>query len=293
MIWRNFHWAPDGVGGGGESPAAAEAAAEDSSAAGAAEGQADGATGAGAAQAEGASPAKDPTWFSQVSAELRNDPKFRESWGGCATISDAIRKADSERVDLSGYVKLPKDGGTREEFMAFSRAMGIPESSEGYAINGEEQLCEGIGKESVAAFKSRAFHSGLSNEQANRMWTFFLALNRQAAKAAEDAKAEVRGSFDARYRAEISRRTGLEGSALEERCRADAARVGRWARENGLAKDLEDDGMLANVNFVAAIADGVRRSSAPGVLRGGSTAGPATRDGGMPYSRDWEEYVKR
>lgn len=132
-----------GSGGAGGSAAdvllgGAPAAAGDGAAGAAPAGDSAGAGGANDA-GDGASGA-DPDWFSQLSTETaEGDTASLLDWVKASGAKDLnglakIARDNQRALRESGRVKVPGENATPEERAAFNKAIGVPETVEGYAL---------------------------------------------------------------------------------------------------------------------------------------------------------------
>lgn len=129
-----FGGAADLLGGaaGGAAGGGAGAGSEGSAAGGAAGegGAAGGGEGGGAA---------DPDWFGSVSTDAEGETASHLDWlksTGVKDINGLVKIARDNQTALreSGRFKVPGEGATAEELAAYHKAIGVPESVEGYAL---------------------------------------------------------------------------------------------------------------------------------------------------------------
>jgi len=82
------------------------------------------------------------------------------------------QRAATARTD--GMVKLPNSESTPEEIAEFQKALGVPESPEGYEIKAPENLPEGVDfkPETLTQFAEFAHKAGISNDVANQLIEF-------------------------------------------------------------------------------------------------------------------------
>lgn len=97
----------------------------------------DGAGGSGGEGGEGGSSEADPSWYENLSAEADGESASNRDWIKTKGFKDldsfakAYRAAEKAIYD-SGRIKIPGEGATAEEVAAFHKALGVPESPQGY-----------------------------------------------------------------------------------------------------------------------------------------------------------------
>ena len=88
-----------------------------------------------------------PTAATPVAASWRDqisDPKLAKFVDGYTTPSDLAQAALGWRQKLSDRVWVPDDGASDEDKAKFRRAMGVPDSADGYTVEAPEDLPEPI-----------------------------------------------------------------------------------------------------------------------------------------------------
>lgn len=134
-----------GAGSGGAGGSAADvllgsAATAGGDAAGAAASGDAGSRAGDGAPAAGADGAADPDWFSQLSTETaEGDTASLLDWVKASGAKDLnglakIARDNQRALRESGRVKVPGENATPEERAAFNKAIGVPETVEGYAL---------------------------------------------------------------------------------------------------------------------------------------------------------------
>lgn len=153
-------------------------------------------------------PAADPTpptqarWFdSFVSADPSawNDhiPHLAQFKDPLAFVTSAKQAHTAARAKVEGMVKLPGEGSTPEDIAAFHKALGVPDTVEGYGLAKPEKLPDGVkwNDESAASYLAKAKEIGLTPTQAAALRDWQVELfgkdaAAQIAQQAEMAKAE-------------------------------------------------------------------------------------------------------
>ena len=86
--------------------------------------------------------AADPDWYSNLSAEGgEGEAASNRDWvksRGAKTLDDVVKGfRDTQRaLHDKGMVKVPGEGATPEETTAFRKAIGVPDTVEGYKFEG-------------------------------------------------------------------------------------------------------------------------------------------------------------
>jgi hypothetical protein len=101
------------------------------------QGGGEGGAGAGAGEIAGGA---DPDWYDQLSSELGDgETASMRDWvkaSGAKDIAGLAKIARDNQRALrdSGRIKVPGEGATAEEIAAFNKAIGVPDSAEGYTL---------------------------------------------------------------------------------------------------------------------------------------------------------------
>ena len=130
-----------------------------------------------------------PTWIEQLPEDMRSD----ESFHGYKTIGDlanAHRAALSERESL---IRVPGEDATDEDRAAFYKAIGVPETPDGYELSPPEGLREGLyNKDIESAFKAKVHELGTPADKASALNAWYYGLMGEGeAKIAQQEKASL------------------------------------------------------------------------------------------------------
>lgn len=116
-----------------------DAGAGAGAAAGSGAGDGGAAAGAGAAGGAGTDVGGEPDWYQNLSAEAQGEAPSARDWiksKGFKTLDElatSYRSAEQAIRD-SGRVKIPGEGASEAERSAFNKAIGVPDTPEGYTI---------------------------------------------------------------------------------------------------------------------------------------------------------------
>lgn len=220
----------DGAGSGGAAGAGGAGAGGDDAAA------------AAAAAAAAGGGAVDPDWYANLSADAGEGAEAsNRDWikaRGAKTLDDVVKGfRDTQRAfHDKGMIKVPGEGATPEETAAFRKAIGVPDTVEGYKFEGPKDeagnplpLADGL----VSAATLAALKHGLPAEP-------FKAMLGEVIQADLDAQRAALSEQQAEARAWIKEQ-GAAGAAK-------LAAINTAARVIGLS----DDEVLAARSFWGA-----------------------------------------
>ena len=234
--------------------------ASEAGAAEAAEAQAQsilGGAGSPAKQAEAAPSAAEAPPFERL---VGADGQFAENWR--AALPEEIRGEkclDSikciqalaksyvagQKAMGAQKVALPGKDATEEEKAAFYKALGRPDTPEGYGIKAPESLPEGVQWDEGKAkrFAQFAFDNGLTPSQVQAALAFQDGLVREAIQAEADARERGRRETEER----LKREYGSEYPRLVEQCN-------KTLRTFGLEETLREHNLLSDYGMIQALA---------------------------------------
>lgn len=217
-----------------------------------------------AAAANEATPADeqavDTSWRDSITDEAAR--KLSERYNDPAAVANALYEANRE---LSQRVKLPGEDADEETIAKFNKALGVPESIEGYAIERPEHLAP-------EEFESEESQAVLGNVlEAMRA--------KGASKPVVDAMLEQYWAMDAQAKAEAARRDDAAAEAGEAELRkswgedydANLAYANRAAEQfPGLAEiELRDNTLLGSHPQFARLAASLGRLTSEGAPQAG------------------------
>ena len=150
----------------------------------------------------------------------------------------------AQRAMGAGKVAVPGENSPREDWEAFYKAGGRPDSEEGYSTDGL-QLPDGVALDDaeVAAFRKFAFENGLSQK------VFQAAVKYDAERASRMAAASKEAQ-DREFEETLARLKADHGARLGD----VLAQCNRTMDVFGLRDTLERSGLLNNYAVVSALA---------------------------------------
>lgn len=185
------------------------------------------------------------------------DPDLRKLADRYSTPADMAKAVREGRQMISGMVKVPGKDASDEERAAFLKALGVPESAEGYDVALPEGLPEELqpteaGQERLSAFVSKMHEAGATPAQVNAaVATYFEMIQ-------EDLSAQQ--AADKRYTEESEAQLRKDWPGEEyKRNQAFASRAAQFAFGDDFeaAKQLQtSDGrfLLDNPTLMRALA---------------------------------------
>lgn len=221
-----------GGGGAADLLLGGGAAAADAGAAAAAAAGGDAAAGGGAAAAgDGAAGGADPDWFTQISAETpEGEAASLLDWVKSAGVKDLnglakVARDNQRALRESGRVKVPGEGATAEERSAFNKAIGVPETVEGYAL-AEVKDADGnavpLNKPLLDRLAGKALEAGVPKPAYEALVNDFVA-----------AQVEELAASNATHQAEAAAWANAQGPQKSEKLNA----VNRGAEALGLSNE--------------------------------------------------------
>jgi hypothetical protein len=159
----------------------------------------------------GASTATTPkAWMAQLPDDLKND----EGLAKFDTIGDFAKAHKDLAGKAEGAVKVPGEGATDEETAAFLKALGIPDTAEGYQLNADN-LPEGLTltDDGVKKAKELAHKLALNPKQAQGVfdeWNAEVAAQEKAKlearkKSFEEGTAALKSEWKGDYDANVAK----------------------------------------------------------------------------------------
>ena len=220
--------------------------------------------GAGGGDAAGAGGAGEENAFaSSLTGEGFADFAKEQGWN---SADDAVKAYQDQRAGLEGMIKVPGEDASDEDRAAFAKALGVPDTEDGYQFSLPEKMPENVQYDEnlAASFKAKAKEIGLTLAQAQALHDFQMeAVGTQAnaflegqkqAEAEKTAKAEA--SHDALVKA-----WGKEGSesynknlALANRALSKMVPDGKLMEEFKSNGVFSEDGAVLMPHFAQALA---------------------------------------
>jgi hypothetical protein len=104
-----------------------------------------------------------PTWIEQLPEDMRAD----ESFHGFKTIGDLANAHKTSLSERDGLIRVPGEDATDEDRSAFNKAIGVPETPDGYELSPPEGLKEGLyNKDIEASFRAKVHELGIPASKA-------------------------------------------------------------------------------------------------------------------------------
>jgi len=151
-----------------------------------------------------APPSPPPTWFEGLEEDVRNHPsseKFKDK-----TPNDVVKSyINLEKKLGANPLVIPKEGASAEEVAEFHKALGRPDTEDGYEIIKPVEGSDARIKVDAVAekdFKDFAFKSGLSKSMAKSLQEFDLQRQQKALAAYDKTVETERVDAEAKLRAE-------------------------------------------------------------------------------------------
>jgi hypothetical protein len=130
-----------------------------------------------------------PTWATQVSKELRENPEYAPKLAAFEKLDDLVKGY----FEAQGKSDIPGAGAKPEELAAFWRKLGHPEKPEGYTAAKDPN---------ALAFLSAAHAARLTDEQAAALWKGVSETNDRQLAAVQEAQIAEIAATDAQLQKE-------------------------------------------------------------------------------------------
>ena len=158
-------------------------------------------------------------------------------------------------------VTVPGENASPEEVAAFRKAIGVPDSADGYEIAAPENLPEGLNwdEDAVKAFKAFALEQGLTGKQAAAAVAYHTKMVSDSVAAAIAAHNAAADQTEAKLKAEFGSEYGHK-----------IQQANNALRVFGLSDALGRAGLLADEAVVRAMIK-IGESFAESKLKGGDT----------------------
>ena len=205
----------------------------------------------------GAPPAGDD-FSSKIPEEFRSE-KYLE---GVNSYEDVFKKLHhAQGLVGKGPYSIPEEGAPQEKIDAFYKALGRPDTSEGYELKGFEEE----GKEAGKAIQDLFFKVGLSKKQAESLSEGYNALVQAEIKAKQDADDKAFGELTSKHFGDKKEKVIASAKALIEKFTPESMQ--------GYVEGLPNESLVV----LAAVLDGVRSK----YIKEDSLGSPNGTGGGM------------
>ncbi len=260
LAWIEITRAPDGESGGG-----------DSNSGGSSGGTADAAGGGGGA--DNAAPAAFD-WAGTLGARHADfaDTLTAKGWKNPSDVLTAYRQLEQ---DSATRVAIPGDGATDEDRAAFWKALGRPDTAEGYGLARPENMPEAEwDNDRMGRFAEAAHALGMPAAHVKGVIDWLAQDTAQEIAAYEASLPKMREAHEAGLRDAMRKEFGAQAPAAEERARRVFQTYVGDDPEAQAAIDLlsAKAGNLAVLKIFAKIGEDVGEAR----LRGGGGAGAGT-----------------
>jgi len=178
-----------------------------------------------------------------------------DDFSGIESLASLYRGYRDLQGKAEGAVKIPTDKSTDEERAAFYRAIGAPETEDGYALMDIDKAStdEDAKQKRQSAFKKEALKNGLTVSQAKAMWRQRGAEMMASEEEAKRAREELSKSFGRRMD-EYLRESTPDDSKRKARIEAGQNTWKAFAANTGLGSKLEEAGLTTDVEFMSRLA---------------------------------------
>lgn len=200
------------------------------------------------------------TWHETLPEEFKTHPTLKPHFG--KPLDGLVKSYVEAQKMLGSALKVPGDMATAEERSAFWAKVGRPEAPDKYELKDPDGFDpKGLPDEFRASFRKQAFEAGMTKEQAQAAWGFYLGETQKARSAWEEhgkkqveatretLRKEWSSGFDAKVK-DVNKGAALFGEKLQEKVLAMAAQDADFAKA------------LAGVG--AAVSEDTTRSSSGG-----------------------------
>ena len=213
------------------------------------EGEGAGGGDAAGAGGEGAGAGEENAFAASLTGEGFADFAKEQGW---SSADDAVKAYQDQRAGFEGMIKVPGEDASDEDRAAFAKALGVPDTEDGYQFSLPEKMPENVQYDEnlATSFKAKAKEIGLTPAQAQALHDFQMeAVGTQAnaflegqkqAEAEKTAKAEA--SHDALVKA-----WGKEGSESYNKNLALANRaLSKMVPDDKLMEEFKSNGVFAD-----------------------------------------------
>lgn len=226
-----------------------------------------------------------PAYFSQFRKENRERFQALSKYKSLDDLADAALKgADVQEPDYSGYLKIPTAESSKEDIQDFLSKLGVPEGPDKYSIPQEENptaLVSGMEK----TLREAAYRSGMTDSQVKSMWGVFRALVDTASQQGEAFMKDRKDNFDSRYE-KLFMEQYQNKTARDQAMKESLGYFKTFLSDTGLGKALEESGAIYDERIVKALADYQKRNR--GSYAHGSTGPKApAQSTKLSYSDDF------
>nr|WP_321456134.1 hypothetical protein [uncultured Cohaesibacter sp.] len=208
----------------------------------------DGGTGGGDTGTGDAGAGEENAFASSLTGEGYSDFAKEQGW---KSADDAVKAYQDQRSGLEGMIKVPGKDASDEDRAAFAKALGVPDTADGYQFSLPEKMPENVqyDEKLATSFKAKAKEIGLTPMQAQALHDFQMeAVGSQASSMMEgqkQAEAEKTAKAEASHDA-LVKAWGKEGSESYTKNLALANRaLNKMVPDGKLMEEFKSNGVFA------------------------------------------------
>lgn len=172
---------------------------------------------------------KNPTWFDQLSDDIKGDEKTVKTLSKFNTVGDLAKSYTELQKLMGSRIELPKDDADADALSAFWQKVGKPKTAEDYDLDGVEN---------TEKFREVAFNANLTAKQAKDVFLALREVGIGIMKDQQTALKDMYTSTDNALREKYGNQYGAKKAALEKGLKA-------WADEEA-SKALISTGAIFN-----------------------------------------------
>ena len=180
--------------------------------------------------------------------------------------------APEAKADDAPALKIPGKDATPEDWAAFYKSIGAPESADAYELPVPEGEDTGFAKTAAEWFKD----AGLLPQQAQALagkWNEFVAAQKQAAATAESERIKALDSRNKSEESSLKNEWGADHEANMELARRAVRQFMPQAKAADVITAIEDKlGYAETMKLMHAIGKGLGEHDAPGLGQGNQGA---------------------
>lgn len=154
---------------------------------------------------------------------------------------------------LKDSLIIPGENSTHEQVKDFFKKIGMPEKPEGYDLSDFDMDKDEMLPTMKKNFMDEAFKSGLTKNQARKLWTHEAATYGAIKKGLSDQAEKLRGNFDQRYDMAMKEEFP-DTTKRAERITKDKNLYKEFNAKYGMGAYFEATGLAINPKFIHAIA---------------------------------------
>lgn len=235
-----------------------------------------------------------PKYSSQLSPAKRESDEYQKylyKHGDLNELADdyvALNKRMEKSLELPGKDAKP------EEVKAFLQKLGVPEDPGAYKLENSLSETNPLYKDMEKNMREQFYRAGLTNRQAQNMWSLLTEGYKQAQTYMEQQKAQQAQTFDARLAATLDKTYTVKSerdSAMNETANLFKQHIQR----TGLGKLYKDSGLIYNPDFVMAMAAEEKARSGNSFVQGqpGGKQDESIGAFGTGYHKSFKDQVGR